>query len=87
MGMVPRFSPSLSAPLCPNGASIDPRPSGTSFELRPGLPHTSFDTAVMGFRGRMPFLTRNVREAGTAQLPAEITREIPFALAQQKGSP
>ena len=64
MGMVPRFSPSLSAPLCPNGASIDPRPPGTSFVLIPGLPHISIDTAVMGFRGRMPFSTRNVREAG-----------------------
>jgi hypothetical protein len=86
MGMVPRFSPSLSAPLCPSWAPIDPRSSGTSFVLIPGLPHTSIDTAVMGFRGRMPFSTRNVREAGTAQLPAGITHEIPFVLAQQKGS-
>jgi hypothetical protein len=79
---VPGFSPSLNAPLFANARIADPWPAGTSFTLIPGLPQISIDTTVMGFCGGMSFLTRDIFEAGTAQLRGRVTHEIPLALAQ-----
>lgn len=76
---VPGFLPSTRAPRFGNG----PWPTGTELSISiAGLPGVTLDATRMGLCGGMSFLTRDIVEAGTPQLSATQSQQIPVPLAR-----
>lgn len=79
MPSVPGFLPSTHAPLFRNG----PWPAGLRLTIHVAARTVlTLDATRWGLCGGMTFLTRDIAEAGQAQLCARDPSRIPLALAQ-----